>query len=165
MKYARMVLSGVVALVVVCVLSGPALAATEIVDEPPANPPFYGALYVTGYSPQLGTVTIYLPSTYREGYLGVDSNGYLVNISATSITGYFAQAYNASVTLSRFALPTYRASSTTSTTTTLYLRPTASNAHIATSSTPAVSVSELLPWLNLLVLGVIFLCFLMRSRR
>ena len=53
-------------------------------DEPPSDPVFYGSCWVTGTDSRLGTVTVYFPIDCREGVFGIDSNGYLFNISDSS---------------------------------------------------------------------------------
>lgn len=135
----------------------------DIVDDPPVNPPFYGSGYITGTTTSGTTVTLYFPVNYKEGYFGVDSNGYLFNVSSTSITGYCADYYNNSVSVSGFSYPRYRTSSTNYDYTTLYIRPTASNMSIATDNATRVSVTSLLPYVSILLLGVIYLCCLRRS--
>lgn len=138
-------------------------SAVDIVDDPPDNPPFYGACYVTGTTSSGSTVTLYFPSNYKEGYFGVDSNGYLFNVYSSSISGYYEGVYNNSVSCSGFSYPRYRNTSSYNDYITLYLRPTASNMVIATDSTPRVSVTQLLPYVSILFLGVIFLCCLKKS--
>ena len=137
--------------------------AVVIMDDPPVNPPFYGACYVTGETSSGATVTLYFPSNYKEGYFGVDSNGYLFNVYSSSISGYYEGVYNNSVSCSGFSYPRYRTTSNYNDYITLYLRPTASNMVIATESTPRVSVTQLLPYVSILFLGVIFLCCLKKS--
>lgn len=136
----------------------------EIGSEPPANPPFYGACYVTGLDSRLGRVTVYFPSTYKSGYFGVDANGYLFNVSASSITGYLSGVYNNSVSAAGFNYPRYRVYSGSSYNyVDLQLRPEHSNMGIAVSNAPRYSVDDLTPYLILLVGGVLFLCFMKRS--
>lgn len=130
--------------------------------DPPASSPFYGACYVTGYDDNLGYVTVYFPSTYKTGYFGVDSNGYLFNVSASSISGYLEDAYNNSVSVASFSYPRYRISSSTSNYTYLYLIPENSNMDIATTNTPKVTASEMVPYVIVSLLGVIFLCCMKR---
>lgn len=139
------------------------VAPVDIVDSPPDNPPFYGSCYITGTTSNGSTVTLYFPINYKEGYFGTDSNGYLFNVSSNSISGYFEDAYNNSVSVSGFAYPRYRTSSQNYDYTTLYIRPTASNMQIATEAAPVVSVNDLLPYVSILLLGVIFLCCLRKS--
>lgn len=132
-------------------------------DEPPSNPPFYGACYVTGTDANLGRVTVYFPSTYKTGYFGVDASGYLFNVSGTGISGYLEDAYNNSVSASSFAYPRYRTSSSSGSYTYLYLIPESSNMEIATTNAPRVVVSDVLPYVTIFLLGVIWLCFMKRS--
>lgn len=139
-------------------------AELDIVDVPPDNPPFYGSCYVTGTTSSGSTVTLYFPVNYKSGYWGVDSNGYLFNVSSTSISGYYAGVYNNSVSASGFAYPRYRVNSSSSYDyQTLYLKPTASNMDIATGTAPRMTISQLLPYVSILFLGVILLCCMKRS--
>lgn len=138
-------------------------ASVALVDSPPDNPPFYGSGYITGTTSNGSTVTLYFPINYREGYFGTDSNGYLFNVSSNSISGYFDSAYNNSVSVSGFSYPRYRTSSQNYDYTTLYIRPTASNMQIATETAPVVSVNDILPYVSILLLGVIFLCCMRKS--
>lgn len=138
------------------------VAPLDIVDEPPVNPPFYGCGYISGTTSNGSTVTLYFPINYKEGYFGTDSNGYLFNVSSNSISGYFDQAYNNSVSVSGFSYPRYRAYRGDDYST-LYIRPTASNMQIATATSPVVSVTDILPYVSILLLGVIFLCCLRKS--
>ena len=139
------------------------VALMDIVDSPPDNPPFYGSGYISGTTANGSTVTLYFPINYKEGYFGTDSNGYLFNVSSNSISGYFDSAYNNSVSVSGFSYPRYRTSSQNYDYTTLYIRPTASNMQIATEAAPSVSVTDILPYVSILLLGVIFLCCIRKS--
>lgn len=135
----------------------------DVVDSPPDNPPFYGSGYITGTTSNGSTVTLYFPINYKQGYFGTDSNGYLFNVSSNSISGYFDSAYNNSVSVSGFSYPRYRTSSQSYDYTTLYIRPTASNMQIATQTAPVVSVNDIMPYVSILLLGVIFLCCMRKS--
>lgn len=139
------------------------VASVDLVDSPPDNPPFFGSGYITGVTSNGSTVTLYFPINYKEGYFGTDSNGYLFNVSSSSISGYFERAYNNSVSVSGFGYPRYRTSSQNYDYTTLYIRPTASNMQIAIEAAPVVSVNDILPYVSILLLGVIFLCCLRKS--
>lgn len=137
-------------------------ASVAIVDSPPDNPPFYGCGYITGTTSNGSTVTLYFPINYKDGYFGTDGNGYLFNVSSSSISGYYEGVYNNSVSVSGFSYPRYRNSNNYDYTT-LYIKPTASNMHIATAAAPAVSVTDILPYVSILLLGVIFLCCMRKS--
>lgn len=139
------------------------VAPVDLVDDPPNNPPFYGSGYITGVTSNGSTVTLYFPINYKEGYFGTDSNGYLFNVASNSISGYFEEAYNNSVSVSGFSYPRYRTSSQNYDYTTLYIRPTATNMQIATETAPVVSVNDILPYVSILLLGVIFLCCMRKS--
>lgn len=131
-------------------------------DVPPTDPPFYGACYVTGRTNTGSTVTLYFPNTYKTGYFGVDSNGYLVNVSASSISGYYSVAYNNSVSVSAFNHPRYRNSSSYNEYIDLYIVPTASNMDIETEFSGRVTVADILPYVYILMMGVILVCFMKR---
>lgn len=135
----------------------------QIEDVPPDNPPFYGSLYITGETSSGQTVTLYFPTTYKEGYFGVDSSGRLFNVSASSITGYYSGAYNNSINLPAWSYPRYRTSSSSYDYTDLYIVPQYSNIDIATGMEGRTTFTDLVPYFSLLMLGVIYLCCLKRS--
>lgn len=133
-------------------------------DTPPDNSPFYGSGWITGYSSTLGNVTLYFPVNYSTGYWGVDSDGYLFNVSSSSISGYLDGVYNNSVSAPAFSYPRYRVSSGSSYQyVNLYLKPTNSNMDIATSHAPRYTAVDFLPYLTVFMLGVICLCYMKRS--
>lgn len=138
--------------------SAPALV---IGDTPPINSPFYGSGWITGHSSTLGTVTLYFPIDYSHGHWGVDSDGYLFNVTSSSMSGYLDGVRNNSVSAPAFSYPRYRNSS--SDYITLYLKPTDSNMDIATSHQPKFSVDDILPYVMISCLGVVILCFMKRS--
>ena len=133
-------------------------------DESPSDPVFYGSCWVTGTDSRLGTVTVYFPIDCREGVFGIDSNGYLFNISDSSYSGYCSDTYNNSVSAGGFDYPSYRLNSGSSWDYyDLHLIPTDSNMRIATSISDYIPVSEFLPYLLILFGGVVILCFMKRS--
>lgn len=134
----------------------------DILDVPPSDPPFYGSCYITGITDSGDTITLYFPVNYREGYFGVDSNGYLFNISSSSVSGYYGGVYNNSVSVSGFAYPRYRTASGYDYEY-LYLTPTASNMKISTEFEGQVPIEDLLPYVIILLLGGVFVCFMKRS--
>lgn len=130
-------------------------------DEPPSDPVFYGSCWVTGTDSRLGTVTVYFPIDCREGVFGIDSNGYLFNISDSSYSGYCSDTYNNSVSAGGFDYPSYRLNSGSSWDYyDLHLIPTDSNMRIATSMSDYIPVSVFLPYLLILFGGVVILCFM-----
>lgn len=167
MRVCRFVLRSLVCAAAVFLCAVPALAASsEIVDRPPVNPPFYGSVYVTGESEELGTITFYLPYNYRSGCLGLTRDGYLMNVTSSSMSGHLPGVYNDSISFQAFSLPRYRRSSGSNNEyIDLHIRPTASNADIATEARPAVSSSDILPYVSILISGVILVCCLIKSRR
>ena len=135
-----------------------------ISDDPPANSPFYGSGWITGTDSRLGTVTLYFPIDYQSGHWGVDSNGYLFNVTSSSMSGYLSGVYNNSVTASGFDYPRYRdGSSGDWTYYDLHLIPTDSNMEIAIDHVPRVPAADVLPYFIILLLGGVFVCFMRRS--
>lgn len=131
-------------------------------DSPPAYPPFYGSGYVTGPSGELGTVTLYFPITYKSGYLGVDRNGYLYNVSNSSITCYL-EGYDY-CNIPAWSYPRYREADGNSWEyVDLHISPEYSNCDVATSMEPVMTIGDLLPYASILLLGVLFVCFIRRS--
>lgn len=142
-----------------------AASAPDLVigDTPPEHPLFYGSGWITGTSRELGRITIYWPITYQDGYWGLDSNGYLYNVSAASLSGYLDGVYNNSASAPAFSYPRYRSSSGSSYTyVDLHIVPEHSNMSIATAMTPKYSPSDFLPYVIVLGLGVIVVCFMKR---
>lgn len=131
-------------------------------DTPPNNSPFYGSGWITGHSSSLGTVTLYFPIDYSHGHWGVDSDGYLFNVTSSSMSGYLNGVRNNSVSAPAFSYPRYRPFSS-SDYITLYLKPTDSNMDIAVSHQPKFTVDDILPYVMITCLGVVILCFMKRS--
>lgn len=131
-------------------------------NTPPDELLFSGAGWITGTDSKLGKVTLYFPISYKSGYWGTDSNGYLFNVSSSSLSGYLSSVYNNSVTASAFSYPRYRLNSSSSTYEYLYLIPEDSNMEIAVSDAPKYTIDDFTPYLILLVGGVLFLCFMKR---
>lgn len=145
------------------VISGSRAAALQIGDTPPSDPLFYGSGWITGTDSELGRVTLYFPISYQSGYWGTDRNGYLFNVSSSSISGYLNGVYNNSVSASAFSYPRYKVSSGSSYQyVNLYLKPENSNMEIATELSPKYSVSDFLPFVVVLGLGVMIVCFTKR---
>lgn len=133
-------------------------------DEPPAEPLFYGSAWVTGIDSNLGRITIYWPISYQSGYFGIDSNGYLFNVSSSSLSGYLSGVYNNSVSASAFSYPRYREYSGSSYSyVDLHLIPENSNMEIATSNTPKYGPEDFVPYILVFMLGVVIVCFMKRS--
>ena len=134
-------------------------------DTPPSDPPFVGSLYVTGTVSGLGTVTLYLPVNYRSGYLGLSSDGYLYNVSSSSLSGVMYRGSTAyTVSFSGFSLPRYRLRDSSGYSyDDLYFVPTASNAQIADTMPPVYDVADVQMYIVILFLGVVILCFMKRS--
>lgn len=132
-------------------------------DEPPSNPAFYGAAWVTGTDSRLGTVTIYFPIDTQSCTWGLDSNGYLFNVSDSSYSGYLAGVYNNGISAGGFSYPRYRDSDGSSWDYyDLHLIPQSSNIQIATDNVPLYPASHVMPYVILLCLGVIVICLFRR---
>lgn len=133
-------------------------------DEPPSNPLFYGSAWVTGTDSRLGRITIYWPISFQSGYFGIDSNGYLFNVSSSSLSGYLSGVHNNSVSASAFSYPRYREYSGSGYNyVDLHLIPENSNIDIATSNTPKYGVEDFVPYILVFMLGVVIVCFMKRS--
>lgn len=140
-------------------------SALAYTDDPPASPPFYGGVYVTGTTSQLGTVTVYIPSTYQEGYLGTTASGDLFNASNSSISGVvYAGSRQYDFRLSSWSTSQYciQSGSYWEYEDLTFTSIDASNAEIALSSVPAVDASEILRYAVFLVLVVILLCLFIK---
>lgn len=141
------------------------LPASAYSDEPPADPPFYGGVYITGTTRELGSVTVYIPVSYRSGYLGLTSSGNLCNVSSSSISGVL---YRGSVEydfrLSSWSVPQYRVrdSGYYQYEDLTFTSITASNAEISDSFPPLVSADSVLSLVPFIFLGVIVLCLFMK---
>lgn len=136
----------------------------SIGTTPPDDSPFFGSGWITGTDSRLGTVTLYFPIDYQTGTFGVDSNGYLFNVTSSTVSGYLGGVYNNSVSCSAFDYPRYRdGSSGDWTYYDLHLTPTDSNMEIALDHVPRVPVSSALPFVVILLLGGVLLCCMKRS--
>lgn len=132
-------------------------------NEPPSDPLFYGSGYITGESEELGTITLYFPISYQDGYWGLDSNGYLYNVTSSSLSGYLSGVYNNSVSAPAFSYPRYRNSSSSSWEyVDLHITPLNSNMEIATQVAPLYTIDDFVPYLVVLFGGVLVLCFMKR---
>lgn len=142
----------------VCLLCGSAFAYD---NEPPSSPPFYGSAFVSGSSRELGDIDLYFPISFQSGYLGVDRNGYLYNVSNSSITCYLA-GYDY-CNIPAWSYPRYRENGSNYNYYDLHITPESTNVQIATEMVPLFSMSDLMPYASFLVLGVLFVCFMKRS--
>lgn len=131
-------------------------------DDPPTSSPFYGSGWVTGSDSKLGIITLYFPRNYCTDTLGVDSNGYLFNVTSSSIGGYYSGAYNNSISAPSFSYPRYRPSRS-SDYIDIHLVPLDSNMDIYTSHRPRKTMQDLLPYVSILLIGGVLVCFMRRS--
>lgn len=136
----------------------------SIGTTPPSDSPFFGSGWITGTDSRLGRVTLYFPIDFQRGHWGVDSNGYLMNITSSSMSGYLDGVYNNSVSASGFTYPRYRDQSGSSWEYyDLHLIPENSNMEIAVEHENLVPVEDVLPYFVILLLGGLFVCFMKRS--
>lgn len=141
------------------------LPASAYSDEPPVNPPFYGGVYITGSTRELGSVTVYIPVNYQSGYLGLTSSGNLCNVSSSSISGVIYRGSSVyDFRLSSWSEPQYRVRATSyyQYEDLTFTSITASNAEILDSFPPLVSAASVLSLVPLIFLGVIVLCLFMK---
>lgn len=148
-------------LLTVCFLLVPSVSAYT--DDPPADAPFTGSLYLSLDTRELGPVTVYLPVTYRSGYLSY-SNGNLFNVSNSTVSGvmyYGGTEYQ--FRLSSWSTPQYRLYDSGYTYSDLTVTAIeASNAVIAEEFPPLVSGEQVVQWIPVLLMGVIVLCLFMK---
>lgn len=144
------------------VLALPRSVDIDIGNVSPETSPFYGSGYVSGLDDTLGDITLYIPVSYMDGFLGVDGNGYLMNISSSTITGYLEGTYNNTFNIPAFSYPRYR-DTNYGDYEYIYLVPENSNMEIATDFPASMSVDEFIGYASILLLGVIVLCCMKRS--
>lgn len=131
-------------------------------DDPPTSSPFYGSGWVTGSDSNLGIITLYFPRNYCSDTWGVDSNGYLFNVTSSSVGGYYSGSYNNSISASSFSYPRYRPSRG-SDYIDIHLIPLDSNMDIYTSHRPRKTMDDLLPYVSILLIGGVLVCCMRRS--
>lgn len=131
-------------------------------DDPPTSSPFYGSGWVTGTDSNLGIITLYFPRNYCTDTWGVDSNGYLFNVTSSSVGGYYSGSYNNSISAPSFSYPRYR-SSRNSDYIDIHLIPLDSNMDIYNSHRPRKTMDDLLPYISILLIGGVLVCFMRRS--
>lgn len=131
-------------------------------DDPPTSSPFYGSGWVTGSDSKLGIITLYFPRNYCTDTWGVDSNGYLFNVTSSSVGGYYSGSYNNSISAPSFAYPRYRPSRN-SDYIDIHLVPLDSNMDIYTSHRPRKTMEDLLPYVSILLIGGVLVCCMRRS--
>lgn len=141
-------------------LSSPSISSSapelEVGVTSPDPVLFNGAVWISGYDSELGDITLYFPDDTKDHW-GVDSNGYLVYCGSGSVSGYLSSVYNNSVSCSSLSYPRYRHSASSSSYSYLSLIPENSNAPISLKDSPRLSLSDALPLLGVVLLGVIVL--------
>lgn len=126
---------------------------------------YSGCYYVIGTDSRLGEVTIYIPADVDADSWGLTDSGYLVYVGSSSVTAYCSDTRNNTVSFSRFGTGTYSLQSGNSYQSyTLQLVPSASNLQIQTELKTQYSITDFIPYLFLLIGGVIALCCMTRSR-
>lgn len=128
------------------------------------DPPFYGSAWAVGSVSGLGECTLYFPINRRE-YVGVDRDGALFNVSDQTWSGvmYDAGGQSYQVSFGSFSLPRYRDSVGSSWSyADLSFIPSDSNLVLPTELSPVYSFDGLLPYLGVLMGGVILLCCIRR---
>ena len=129
--------------------------------------PYIGSGWVIGTVSGLGEVYLYVPISTR-GVWGTTSDGYLCNISGSSVSGvlFTSSGTQYSFNAPSFSLPRYRlfSSSTYYDWNDLRLTVSSSNLQVATDFPPSVPVFDAIPFVIVGLLGVMIVC-LMRSRR
>lgn len=146
------------------VISYAAPTIVEVIgDDPPTTSPFYGSGWVTGQDSNLGIITLYFPRNYCSDTWGVDSNGYLFNVTSSSVGGYYSGAYNNSVSAPSFSYPRYRPSQSSYDYVDIHLVPLNSNMDIYTTNRPRKTMDDLLPYVTVLLIGGVLVCCMRRS--
>lgn len=131
-------------------------------DDPPTSSPFYGSGWVTGSDSNLGIITLYFPRNYCSDTWGVDSNGYLFNVTSSSVGGYYSGSYSNSISAPSFSYPRYRPSRN-SDYIDIHLIPLDSNMDIYSSHRPRKTMDDLLPYVSILLIGGVLVCCMRRS--
>lgn len=144
------------------IISYSAPTTVEVIgDDPPTTSPFYGSGWVTGQDSNLGIITLYFPRNYCSDTWGIDSNGYLFNVTSSSIGGYYSGAYNNSISAPSFSYPRYRSSNNYDYVD-IHLVPLNSNMDIYTTNRPRKTMDDLLPYVTVLLIGGVLLCCMRR---
>lgn len=141
-----------------------AFAASDIVNTPPADPPFLGGYYITGYDATVGNCTIYVPT--GEGWC-LDEYGFLFRCSNSSTSGvmYAENGTEYTFSASGYSVPRFRpASGSSYNYTDLRFNPSASNALISDSFAPVYDSSYMISLITLAVLGLILVVNLTHRR-
>lgn len=130
----------------------------EIGDSEPAVLEYNGAVWITGTDSRYGDLTLYFPPESKYSW-GTTRAGYLVNLGNETWHGVSSGNLTGSVSVSSFSRPRNLSVSNEY----LFFVPSDSNAPIAVTAAPRVSLAESLPLFVVAALGVIIL-FLNRSR-
>lgn len=127
--------------------------------------PFYGSCWVIGQASGLGSVKLFFPMNYKDGYIGLDSSGRIFNVSNNSWTGVlYAGSTSYTVTFGAWGLPTYRVYNGSSyQNITLYLTPEDTDLLLPDGPTPVYRIPDLLPYAAVVLLGGVFICCMKKS--
>ena len=163
MYVSRIVKSLLAVSVVLCLLVGSVLAYDDV---PPDGSDYTGSCYLVGNTVELGSVTVYLPVSYRTGYLGFTSSGNLRNVSNSTISGIlFAGSREYDVRWSSWSTPQYRdtyGSDYYQYEDLTFTSVDYSNMEIADEFPPLVGSDTVFQWIPVFLLGVIILCLFMK---
>lgn len=141
-----------------------AYAVDDLPNTPPSDPPFYGGYYISGYDPQLGDCTIYVP--VNEGWC-LDQYGFLFHCGTGSVTGLLITAdgreyqFNAQA----YSTPRYRdASGSGYSYTDLSFNPSAANVVVENSFSTTYDLGSVYQLVLIAGVGLIFVVLVSRGR-
>lgn len=148
---------------VLCLLVGSVLAYDDI---PPDGSDYLGCCYLVGDTVELGSVTVYLPVSYRTGYLAFTSSGNLRNVTNSSVSDIlFVGSRQYDVRWSSWSTAQYRDTSGSGYyqyEDLTFIDVTYSNMELADEFPPLVSTDTVFQWIPVVLLGVIVLCLFMK---
>lgn len=145
-----------------CLFSLCVLPCFAYSDSPPSDQSYAGAGYITCDTVEFGSIDIFIPISYKSGYLSFTDN--LFNVSNSSISGiFFDGGTQYSFRISSWSTPQYRNSDSGYTWYDLTVESIEfSNIDIADEYPPLVSESDVLVYVPIVFLGVIVLCLFMK---
>lgn len=170
MRY-RLGLSCLFCFVLLCSCVVPSFASSALQEDAPAAQsvsigpqyaPYIGSGWITGNTPGLGHVSVYVPITSSDSW-GTTSDGYLCNVSGNSVSGlmYTDTGVKYYFSCSSFSIPRYRLFDGSDY---LYedLRLTVedTNMHVATVFPGSYTFVNSWPYIVIGLLGVILVCLM-----
>lgn len=84
------------------------LAADQQLDEFPSGAGMQSGVYMSVNTSQFGDITIWIPSNYQYRSFALNDNGVPVNITSSTVTGYYYGNQDYSVRWSSFGQASYR---------------------------------------------------------